>query len=122
MRVGAAQICVGDVVAVARNGEHIELDPDVRARVAAARAVVLRLAQGDDPIYGVNSALGANTGQRLEAADLAEYQRRAIRARAVAVGPVYDRASVRAMLIARIAGMANGGSGVSPEVLDALVA
>jgi len=122
MRVGAARIRVGDVVAVARNAEHVELDPDVRARVAAARAVVLRLAKGDTAIYGVNSALGANTGQRLAAADLAEYQLRAVRARAVAAGERYDASSVRAMMMARVAGMAAGGSGVSPEVLDALVA
>src|SRR5207249_9425985 len=101
---------------------HIDLAPQVRSRIAAARDVVLRLAQSDAPIYGLNSALGANTGQRLDAADLAEYQRRAIRARAVAVGAAYDRASVRALLLARIAGMSAGGSGVSQQVLDALVA
>lgn len=121
IRVGERRLGLADVVAVAHDGATVEVAPQARARVAAARAVVLRLAQGDDPIYGVNSALGANTGQRVDAADLAEYQHRAIRARAVAVGPPYDRASVRAMLFARIAGMANGGSGVSAEVLDALV-
>ena len=119
---GEVPTSVADVVAVARGGAQIALAPPVFARIAAARDVVLRLADGDQPLYGVNSALGANTGQRLGAADLAEYQRRAILARAVGVGPPYDRASVRAMLMARIAGMAAGGSGVSQHVLDALVA
>ena len=122
IRVGGRRLRIDDVVAVARDDAIVELDSDVRRRIAAAHEVVLRLAQGDTPLYGVNSALGANTGQRLDASDLAEYQRRAIRARAVGVGPRYDRASVRAMLFARIAGMAAGGSGVSLEVLDALVA
>jgi histidine ammonia-lyase len=111
-----------DVVAVARGGAQVTLAPPVFARIAAARDVVLRVAESDTSVYGVNSALGANTGQRLSAGDLAQYQRRAILARAVAVGPAYDRASVRAMLTARIAGMAAGGSGVSQHVLDALVA
>ena len=119
---GEVPTSVADVVAVARGGAQIALAPPVFARIAAARDVVLRLADGDQPLYGVNSALGANTGQRLGAADLAEYQRRAILARAVGVGAPYDRASVRAMLMARIAGMAAGGSGVSQHVLDALVA
>jgi len=69
VRVGGARIRVADVVAVARNGVRVQLDPDVRARIAAARAVVLRLAQGETPIYGVNSALGANTGQLFWTAD-----------------------------------------------------
>jgi len=122
IRVGGRRLRIDDVVTVARGDAIVELDPDVHRRIAAARDVVLRLVQGETPIYGVNSALGANTGQRLDPTDLAEYQRRAIRARAVGVGPCYDRASVRAMLFARIAGMAAGGSGVSLEVLVALVA
>ena len=122
IRVGDRRVAISDVVAVARDGAQVELAPRARERVATARNVVLHLAQGDAPIYGVNSALGANTGLPLEATDLSDYQRRAIRARAVAVGSAYDRDSVRAMMFARIAGMAVGGSGVSPEVLDALVA
>jgi len=119
---GEAGTSIADVVAVARRGASVELAEPVYARIAAARDVVLRQSGGDAPIYGVNSALGANTGQQLDAADLGDYQRRAILARAVAVGPAYDSASVRAMLVARIAGMAAGGSGVSQHVLDALVA
>jgi len=122
VRVGGAPLRVADVVAIARNGAHVELDASCRARVTAARAVVDQITSGAALVYGVNSALGANTGERLADADLAEYQRRAIRARAVAVGEPYDRESVRAMIATRIAGMAKGGSGVAPRVLDALVA
>jgi histidine ammonia-lyase len=122
MRVGDARIGVADVVDVARRNAPIEVAADVRTRIAAARDVVLRLARGDGRIYGVNSALGANTGQPVAGTDLADYQIRAIRARAVAVGEPYDRASVRAMMAARIAGLAAGGSGISLDVFDALVA
>src|SRR6266513_397191 len=45
-----------------------------------------------------------------------------VRARAVGVGPPFARDVVRAMLFARICGMAVGGSGVSSTVLDALLA
>ncbi|UUZ74754.1 aromatic amino acid lyase [Polaromonas sp. P1(28)-13] len=82
----------------------------------------MRLSTSGLPIYGLNSALGANTGAVLPEGDLEDYQRRAVRARAVAVGPAYEQSSVRAMQFARIAGMARGGSGVSPEVLDACIA
>jgi histidine ammonia-lyase len=122
LRVGAARVTLADVAKVAREGAPVALAAVARERVAAARAVVERTAAGDAPVYGVNTALGANTGRRLSADDLADYQRRAIRARAVGVGPAYDRASVRAMMFARIAGLAQGGSGISPIVLDALVA
>src|SRR5438477_11173089 len=120
VRVGERRVALADVVRVARDDEAVELTPVARERVAAARAIVERLAATSEPIYGLNSALGANTGAPLAPDDLAEYQLRAIRARAVAVGPPYARESVRAMAFARVAGMAQGGSGVSPAVLDAL--
>lgn len=120
--IGAAPLVLDDVVAIARERAPVALADVARDRLAAARAAVLREARGPVAVYGVNSALGANTGQPLAAADLSAYQARAVRARAVAVGPRYGRATVRAMLAARIAGMAAGGSGVSPAVVDALVA
>ena len=122
LRVGVERVTLADVARVARESEPVALAAAARQRVADARAVVERTAADGPPVYGVNSALGANTGSRLPADDLAEYQRRAIRARAVGVGRPYDRASVRAMMFARIAGLAQGGSGISPAVLDALVA
>jgi histidine ammonia-lyase len=118
--LGEGPLSLDDLVRVARTGAAVELAPPVREHLAAARRVVERLAQSDVPIYGLNTALGANTGQPID--DLAEYQRRAVRARAVGVGRPYDTASVRAMLFARAAGMRVGGSGASPHVLDALVA
>lgn len=119
--VGAAPLRIADVVAIAR-GATVTLDAAALARVRAARAVVDRLAQGDTPIYGLNSALGANTGAPVRTDDLADYQARAVRARAVGIGPPYPATSVRAILAARVAGMAEGGSGVSAAVLEALVA
>ncbi len=120
--IGAAPLVIEDIVRIAQDGACVVLAEPARARLAAARAVVDRHALHSTPVYGLNSALGANTGKPLDPADLATYQVRAIRARAVGVGPVYDTVSVRAMLAARIAGMAAGGSGASPRVVDALVA
>jgi histidine ammonia-lyase len=122
LRVGAQRVTIADVVRVARDGAPVALAAAARDHVAAARAAVEQAAAGDAPVYGVNSALGANTGFRVSPDDLADYQRRAIRARAVGIGPPYDRVSVRAITFARVAGLAQGGSGISLAVLDALVA
>ncbi|MGH6639430.1 MAG: HAL/PAL/TAL family ammonia-lyase [Polaromonas sp.] len=122
IEVGEKWVGIDDLVRVARSGESVLLAPGARERVIAARDVVMRLATSGQPIYGLNSALGANTGAVLPEGDLEDYQRRAVRARAVAVGPAYEQSCVRAMQFARIAGMARGGSGVSPHVLDACIA
>jgi histidine ammonia-lyase len=115
-------VAIADVVAVARGRAKVQLADEARAKVIAARAVVDRLAQSDTAIYGVNTALGANTGKPIPPAERAAYQARAVLARAVGVGPPFPVDVVRAMMFARAAGMSVGGSGVSPAVLDALLA
>ncbi len=115
-------VTLADVVAVARGDARVVLTDAARARVIAARAVVDRLAASDTPIYGVNTALGANTGKRIADDELAAYQHRAVLARAVGIGPPLPTDVVRAIMLARVAGMAAGGSGVSIAVLDALIA
>ena len=122
IELGETWVGLDELVRVARAGEMVALSASARERVSAARDLVMRLATSGQPIYGLNSALGANTGAVLPEADLEDYQRRAVRARAVAVGPAYDQTSVRAMQFARIAGLARGGSGVSLPVLDACIA
>jgi histidine ammonia-lyase len=117
-----AGVALGDVVRVARAAAPVALAAGARKRVTAARAIVDRLALSGTAIYGVNSALGANTGKPIAKDDLGAYQQRAVQARAVGVGARFATDVVRAMLFARASGMAVGGSGVSPAVLDAILA
>jgi histidine ammonia-lyase len=113
---------VADVVAVARDGARLELGSAARARVAAARAVVERLARGDAPVYGLNTALGARSGMRLAPDELEAFQARVPLGRAAGLGPELAPDVVRALLAARASGLAQGGAGVSPHVLDGLLA
>ncbi len=119
--LGGSRIGVADVVAVARRGATIGVASDVADRLLRSRAIVGRAAGGDVPVYGLNSALGANTGARLAPDEQQDYQMRAVRARAVGVGPSLPRDRVRAAMFARAAGMAQGGSGATVTVFRALV-
>ncbi|HZW75373.1 MAG TPA: aromatic amino acid ammonia-lyase, partial [Caldimonas sp.] len=120
--LGAAQVTLEDLIAVARDGATVAVAAEVGTRLAAARAVVDRLVSAKTPIYGINSALGANVGEPIDRSGVDAFQISAIRARAVGVGPPYDATSVRAMLFARAASLASGATGVSPKVVDALIA
>jgi len=119
--LGTNRVAIADVAEVARDRVQIVTGPKVIERLQRARTIVERAAQGDQPIYGLTSALGANTGRVVAPHERALYQVQAVRARAVGVGPPMPEEQVRAALFARIAGMAQGGSGVSPAVFGALV-
>jgi len=80
-------VTIADVIAVARGQRGVVLGDDARSRVVAARSIVDRLASSDVPIYGVNTALGANTGAHIAFDERVPYQERAVSARAVGIGP-----------------------------------
>jgi len=115
-------VTLADVIRVARDGAVVTLSPTARERMRKARETVDRLARSDEAVYGLTTALGANTGRAIPPGELAAYQERAIRARAVGVGARLATDAVRAMMFARLAGMAVGGSGISPAVFDTLLA
>jgi histidine ammonia-lyase len=119
---GEAPPTVADIVAVARGRARLEISAAVEVRLAAARAVIERYAASEVPVYGLNTALGAGVDTKLAAEDLIAFQQRTVPARAVGVGQPADTDVVRAMMATRAAGMAAGGSGVSPKVFRGLVA
>lgn len=118
--LGASHVGIGDIVAIARERAPVEIAAGVTERLERARAVVDRAAGGDFPVYGLNSALGANTGAPLSLDEQLQYQVRAVRARAVGVGPPLAEDRVRAAMAVRAAGMVQGGSGVSIAVFRSL--
>jgi histidine ammonia-lyase len=120
--IGADPLTLGQVVALAEGAEPIFLAPQAKERVQRARAVVDRHAAGDAPVYGLNTALGGNLGYRLGPDEVASFQVQLIRARCIGVGEPLPVPVCRAALLCRIAGLAQGGAGISPDVLDLLVA
>ncbi|MFZ4286187.1 HAL/PAL/TAL family ammonia-lyase [Variovorax sp. HJSM1_2] len=120
--LGPGPVTIEHLLRVAQAGAPVCATPEVAQRLRIARAVVDQLAASSTPIYGLNSALGANVGQAIDPAQQAAYQVRAIQARSVGVGPEIGVERVRATLFSRLAGLAVGGSGISPEVFDALLA
>lgn len=118
---GETPLTVADVERVAREGAPVRAAPEVAPRLARARAALDRAAAGGQAIYGYNTGLGAKSGTAVEG-DAAAFQLMFLDGRSVGMGPPLPSSLVRAAMLARAAGLANGGSGLSPDLFDALVA
>ncbi len=66
---------LADLERIYRHGAALRLDPSARPDVEAAVARVNAAAQGDAPVYGVNTGFGKLAHVRIPAADTAEFQR-----------------------------------------------
>ncbi len=120
--LGGGRVTIAQVRAVADGEAHVALAPVVTKRLAVARAVVERSLARGEAVYGLTTGLGAAVDTRLSDGQIAAFQQRAVLARAVGVGERLAVADVRAMLFARLAGLAQGASGISPVFAETIVA
>lgn len=120
--IGERRLTVSDLVAIARQGARVTIGPDAMHRMRKSRAVVERLAAGDKPVYGLNTGLGAGVDTRLSAAEMSAFQARVLVARSVGIGPRFSTVEVRALLAARLIGLAKGAAGISPALAERIAA
>jgi histidine ammonia-lyase len=115
-------LSLDDLLAIHRGGVRLQLDAAAAPVIAASAAVVQRAAEGDAPVYGVNTGFGKLANQRISESDLALLQLNLIRSHSVGVGEPLQPAVVRLMLAMKAASLARGASGVRPVVIDSLLA
>lgn len=117
-----ADLSVADVEAVARHGARVSLDDAARERMAEARAVIERLVERGEVVYGVTTGFGDLATTFIPPGDAARLQENLIVSHAAGVGRPFPREVVRAMLLLRANTLALGHSGARPEVVDRICA
>jgi len=105
---------------VAVERRPVLLDPDARAAVGQARAVVDALVKSDKVSYAITTGVGKLSDVRIAGEQIREMQVNLIRSHAVGVGPALEAAEVRAMMLLRANSLSKGFSGVRAEIVDAL--
>ncbi len=102
-------------------GQRVELAPaliaDVDRQCRAAREAL----RSGDPVYGVNTGMGALAGVRLTGADQLAHQHNLLLARATGGPPWLDAADARAIIAVRLRTFLSGDSGVSAALCQELV-
>ena len=106
---------------VVRGGAGVRLGEEARARVIDSRRFIEQLLEKDEAVYGVNTGFGKFQNVRIEPDQLQQLQRNLILSHAIGVGEPFDTEVVRGMLLLRAASLAQGHSGVRPEVIELLL-
>jgi len=119
VRIDGRTLSCGDIVRVARDGTSVRLDPPARQRAQDAWELVERIT-ARRPVYGRTTGVGANRQEEVAGDAALGHGLRLLRSHAGGAGPLQPREQVRATLVVRLNQLAAGGSGVHPQVLDAL--
>jgi histidine ammonia-lyase len=102
--------------------EQLSLAPVARTRVERSRHCLENLMASGATVYGVNTGFGKLANQRIAADDVLALQQNLLRSHAVGVGPLLSIAESRLALALRIQALAKGYSGVTPRLIDTLIA
>jgi len=103
-------------------GAPARLDPACAPTIAASAKAVERILARGDAVYGVNTGFGKLASVRIETADLARLQTNLVLSHAAGVGEPAPISVTRLMMALKLAGLAQGASGVKPETTSLLQA
>lgn len=120
MLIGA-KLTLDAIPEILRRDQPLALSEPAGARIAASRRIVERLLEGGGVYYGINTGFGALAHQRVSPADLDKLQENLILSHAVGVGDETPPEIVRLMLLLKVNSLALGLSGVTPDLVDALL-
>ena len=121
IELDGASLTIDHLVAVAYNGDQVQLTDGARRRVRAARAVVDEFAHHDEPTYGINTGFGSFAETKIPADSLDTLQVNLLRSHAAGVGEPLPVPVVRATMLLRANVLAKGFSGIRVETLDLLI-
>ncbi len=120
--IGTGPLTIDDVVAVARHGASVELDPAALDGVAASRAIVDGLAADPEPHYGISTGFGALATTFIAEDRRAQLQASLVRSHAAGSGAEVEREVVRALMLLRLSTLMTGRTGVRRETAETYAA
>ncbi len=102
------------------HGAPVTLDPSTASGISDSAAAVQRIVARGAPVYGVNTGFGKLASVGIEAGDLERLQRNIVLSHAAGVGDPAPVPVARLMLALKLAGLAQGVSGVRPSTIALL--
>lgn len=100
----------------------VSLTKSAVAKIKASHTFLRKLSQSDEAYYGVNTGFGLLSDKRIPKDKLAQLQINLLRSHACGVGHPLSEPEARASLLLRANTLAQGASGVSVDLVEAILA
>jgi histidine ammonia-lyase len=103
-----------------RGPVRLELDEAAMRRIAEGQRCVAGALAKHEPIYGINTGFGMLANVRIPDDQLGQLQENLILSHCAGVGRCLDDRTVRLVLVLKVLSLAQGFSGVTPQLVAAL--
>jgi len=114
-------LTVEKVVAIARDGETVEVSAKAWERIKKCRAMLERKIEAHEIMYGVNTGIGEFSEVVLDDDQVKDFQKYLVYNHAAGIGDPAPLEYVRGAMAGRINVHAHGNSGIRPEITQTLV-
>jgi histidine ammonia-lyase len=121
MVIGDNPLRLDDVVRVAREHERVALSKNAAERIAGSRQWVDKLAESEEPIYGITTGFGELSKILIPPNDRKTLQRNLILSHCTGVGEYLPEDVVRAAVLLRVNSLAMGYSGIRVLTVEKLI-
>jgi histidine ammonia-lyase len=111
-----------EIAAISHGRARLAIGPTARAKLENGRLIVRQIMARGERAYGITTGLGALSDVLLEPDQLVQISRNTLLSHACGVGEPLHPSETRAIMVALVNDMCHGYSGVSPAVIDQLVA
>ncbi len=120
LHINGNDLTLEDVRQLVYERRPVLLQPEARAAVERARAIVDDVVENERVAYAVNTGVGHLADMRISRQDIRKLQLNLVRSHCVGVGEPLPEDVVRAMMLLRANSLSKGFSGVRPIVIDTL--
>lgn len=121
LSLNGQSLALTEIAEVSLAARPVSIAPAAVTRVREGRALIERILDAGETVYGVNTGFGKLSDVRIPPEKLTELQINLVRSHAGGIGNPLSEAESRAMLLLRANVLAKGFSGVRPELLQLLV-
>ena len=120
MQLNGQALSLIEIAAVALGNEAVEISPTAQKRINASRAIIDKIVDRDEIVYGVNTGFGKLSDVRIPRGELRNLQLNLVRSHACGIGKPLSESEVRAMMLLRANVLALGFSGVRTDLVQML--
>jgi histidine ammonia-lyase len=121
LKVDGTDLTIEKVVAVAEQGEKVELHGKAEERIRKCRAMVEKKIEAHEIMYGINTGIGEFSETLLSDEEVKQFQRFLVYNHAAGIGDPAPEHYVRAAMLSRINVLSKGHSAIRLEIPHLMV-
>jgi histidine ammonia-lyase len=116
------QISIEEIQDIIANNKQIKLSEDAKARIVKCRTYLdEKLANNDQPIYGINTGFGSLHSTKISNENLVQLQENLLLSHACGTGDLVPHEIIKIMLLLKVQSLSYGHSAAQLETVERLI-